>query len=179
MTNRIYVPLLGAAAVVYAWGPLTHAAEHRSSGTLHDTVQHASLSLNNTIKAKAAAKTRVETSTSTPLKLDPVVDVHVAKGRDVEFAMRVRNGGDKRVELTFPTAQTHDFIVRDESGREVWRWSDGRMFTSTLQSKVVDGRDTMSFEGTWSAPRPGRYTVHATLASGNHPLVTNASFQVP
>ena len=176
MRNNVYVPLLGAAALVYAWGPLTHAMDVRGAHhSLHDTVRNASHTLNTAVAAKShVRKSRNEAQ---PVSLDPAVDVKVS--RDVSFAMRVRNAGDKRVELTFPTAQTHEFTVRDSSGRTVWKWSDGRMFTQTLQTKVVDARDTMMFEGTWEAPHSGAYTVLATLASGNHPVEMRAAFRVP
>ena len=54
----------------------------------------------------------------------------------VRFAFHITNNANKRLELTFPSGQTHDIVVIDGGGREVWRWSEGRMFTQALQSRV-------------------------------------------
>src|SRR5687768_12774094 len=66
----------------------------------------------------------------------------VKAGEDVKFAFHITNGSAKRVELRFPSGQTHDLVVFDAQDREVWRWSDGRMFTQGLQNKMLSANDT-------------------------------------
>ena len=51
--------------------------------------------------------------------------------------LAVRNHTEWPVEFTFPTSQRFDFIVRDASGKEVLRWSDGRVFLQVI------GRETL------------------------------------
>ncbi len=106
------------------------------------------------------------------------LDVSV-KG-EVAIALHVTNNGARSMELTFPNGQTHDFVVLDSIGREVWRWSNGRMFTQALQNHVLDGNETMTYEASWSPPRtPGRYTAVASLMSENHPVERRVEFAVP
>jgi hypothetical protein len=101
--------------------------------------------------------------------------VSVAK-HSARFALQVKNVGRKHVELTFPSGQAYDFAVLDASGREVWRWSAGRMFTQGIQNRLLDSGDAMSADATWSAKAPGRYTVVATLRSTNFPTEERSDF---
>ena len=56
----------------------------------------------------------------------------------IEFDFRVTNSTPRKLEAPLPTGQTHEVVVVDSLGREVWRWSAGRMFTQALQNKLVD-----------------------------------------
>ena len=105
------------------------------------------------------------------------LDVRVSD--NVQFALRVVNEGDKKVELNFPSGMTHDIAVLDETGRQVWRWSDGRLFTAAYQNKVLRSDDTLSYSGSWRAPAPGRYTAVARLVSQNYPMERRVEFAIP
>jgi len=96
----------------------------------------------------------------------------------VHFALRVRNDGDRKVEVNFPSGMTHDIAVLDESGRQVWRWSEGRLFTAAYQNKVLRSDDTLSFSESWTPAVPGRYTAVARLVSNNYPQVQRVAFAV-
>ncbi len=98
---------------------------------------------------------------------------------DVRFDLAVTNDGDKKAELEFPSGQTHEIVVTTADGREVWRWSNGRMFTQAIQNKVLRTADTLRFNEQWTPDAPGRYVAVATVASANYPLVQRAEFVVP
>lgn len=146
-----YIPVLllaAAAAVFYACGPRSHAAEPESEP--------------------------VATGPGFASSLDVTV-------RDrVGLALRVTNNGTRRLELTFPNGQTHDFVVLDSVGREVWRWSDGRLFTQPLLNDVLDESETVTYQASLPLPStPGRYTAVAKLMSENHPMQRRVDFSVP
>jgi hypothetical protein len=105
--------------------------------------------------------------------------VHAADS-SVRLALHVVNTSKKRVELTFPSGQTYDFVILDSLGREMWRWGTGRMFTQALRNKLLAGGETMDMEETWSsAPLPpGKYTARGTLTSLNYPLVQETEFTI-
>jgi hypothetical protein len=96
----------------------------------------------------------------------------------VHFALRVINEGDRKIELNFTNGMTHDFAVLDERGHQVWRWSDGRLFTSAYQNRVLRSDDTLSFNESWKPLTPGRYTAIARLASQNYPQEQRVTFAV-
>jgi hypothetical protein len=103
----------------------------------------------------------------------------VKLGEDVKFSFHVTNGSNKRVELRFPSGQTHDVAVLDAQGREVWRWSRGRMFTQAMQNKVLGAADTLTFTETWRPEHDGTYTAVASLLSQNYPSQQRAEFSLP
>ena len=85
------------------------------------------------------------------------------------------------MELTFPTGQTHDFTVVDTLGRELWRWSAGRMFTQAIRTKLLGRGETLELEETMKTEKPlppGRYTVRAELTSSNFPIKREAGFAI-
>lgn len=115
-------------------------------------------------------------NTNANAPLAPTLDISVNDG--VRFAFEVANESSKKLELTFADGRTHDVIVLDSLGREVWRWSEGRMFTQNVQNKVLRSSDALQFEEAWTNPQPGTYTAVATLASVNYPLEQRVAFTV-
>lgn len=103
----------------------------------------------------------------------------VKLGDDVKFSFHVTNSSAKRVELRFPSGQTHEVVVLDARGREVWRWSRGRMFTQAMQNKVLSATDTLTFTETWRPERAGTYTAVASLLSQNYPSEQRVEFSLP
>ncbi len=151
MNRSILSALLLTAAVAYACGPRARSAEPERS------------------KVVAA-----------PGKGSPIAAVLDVRIRDgIEFGFRVTNNATGKVELMFPSGQTHDFVVIDSGGREVWRWSEGRMFTQALQNKVLESNASVSWAAAWrSEVPPGRYVAVATLLSENKPLEERVEFEV-
>lgn len=146
MLTRITVPLLAAAVIIFACGPHPRAVENSS---------------------RSAGKKNVGV----------VSTVHVdANASDVNFSLAVQNGTSKQVELSFPDGRTHDFVVLDEKGTEVWRWSAKRMFTQAVQNRLLDSRDSVVYNEKWHAPGAGKYTVVAVLNSKNFPMEKRMDF---
>lgn len=108
--------------------------------------------------------------------LTPSLDIDV--NEKVRFAFHVANDGVKKLELLFADGRTHDVVVLDSIGREVWRSSEGRLFTQSVQSKVLRASDRIAFEEAWDTARPGSYTAVATLASSNFPVEQRVAFTV-
>lgn len=106
-------------------------------------------------------------------------DVSVKNG--VELALHITNTANHAIEINFPSGETHDFAVLDSAGREVWRWSNGRMFTQSVRNKLLGAGETLTFEEKWEgAPREaGHYTVVAKLTSSNHPVEQRVEFALP
>ena len=152
MRSRLLALLLCAGALVLACGPRAHSNEAASNATQHVTDSGAVLA----------------------------TSLNVSVERGVQFAFHVTNNSEKGIELRFPSSQTHDFVVLDSIGREVWRWAGDRMFTSAMQTKMLGARETMKVEEDWDpAGKKGRFTVVAKLTSRNHPLEEKAEFAVP
>jgi hypothetical protein len=148
--NRIVVlALILLATVAYACGPRARSAEPE--------------------------RARPKTVEGPPILSQ--LDVKIRDG--IEFAFRVTNNEPRKIELLFPSGQTHDFAVVDSLGRTVWRWSDGRMFTQAYQNKFLASGDSFTIEGAWRAEvPPGKYVAVASLKSDNKPVEQRVSFEV-
>lgn len=170
MLSRFAVPVLCAIAIAFACAPRPHSAESK-------TVD-AALSTRGVMPNPAPRKKpKPEELARQPLA--SAIDVAVGRAKDVRFQLHVTNRGDKNLELMFPSGQTHEFAVTDETGHEVWRWSEGRMFTQALQSKLLAGEETATYTETWNpGTRTGRFTVVATLRSTSHTVLQTAEFEI-
>ena len=147
-------PLLVAAALAFAYA-VPPPSSHPSDAT------------------RAAARRLAAGGDTVEASLDVTV------GQAVKFNLHVTNASPKRVELRFPSGQTHDVAVLDAQGREVWRWSRGRMFTQAIQNKILGASDTLTFSETWHPDQPGSYTAVATLLSENFPVEQRVDFSLP
>ncbi len=149
MTNRLIIPLLCAATVAFARGTTNHKETLAASS------------------ANGNSKSELTSSFS------------VNSNHGVEFKLDVRNNTKKMIELRFADGQTHDFVVQDASGKEVWRWSADRMFTQALQNKLVKASETATFSEDWDAKdMHGKFTAIATLRSNNHPIEERVDFEL-
>ncbi len=160
MNTRFAIPLLCAAAIAFACGPLA-----RSSASARTPAPHKSA----TSKKKA------------PVTQPLASSLAVRVGPTVAFELRVANATDKEVELTFPSGQTHDITVVDASGAVVWQWSADRFFTQSLQNRSISPRDTTTFDGEWTPPAGvhGPLTAVATMTDEGRQAEARASFVLP
>jgi hypothetical protein len=82
--------------------------------------------------------------------------------------------------VKFPTGQTHDIVVLDSTGREVWRWAEGRMFTEARQYRGISGGDSLVLEEGWESPGvAGKLVAVAVLKSTNYPIEHKVEFTLP
>lgn len=110
------------------------------------------------------------------MSLDAGLDV-TATPDSVEFAFTVENATPETVDLEFRSGLVADFAVFDD-GEEVWRFSDGKMFTQALQSETLAPGETFTYPAKWEEPVPGEYEVIATLQTRNTGVEAHASFTV-
>jgi hypothetical protein len=170
MNSRLVITLLCAGAVAFACGPRSRSEA---------PVALASAVPVRTTPQAAPRITRKSTARA-EVKIVSQFDVQT-KGRDAQFALTIKNVGNRHAEVDFANGQRYDFVVIDSAGREVWHWSDGRMFTQSVQNKQLGSGETMRVSETWKKPpvAPGKYTVVATLKSSNYPTEQRADFVLP
>jgi intracellular proteinase inhibitor BsuPI len=168
--RNLLIPLLCLGAVAFACGPRSH-----SEASLVSVNIAAPLAASVAPVAHVARKTpRKEQQ----VRIAPSFTVSVDH-KTIHFALDVTNPSKKDVELTFPDGQTHEFVVLDGVGRELYRWGEGRMFTQSVQNKTIDGGETLHVaERAALDLQPGSYVAVATLRSSNFPVQEKVSFEV-
>ena len=162
--SRVAIALLCAGAFVFACGPRPHS----------EAASTASLTTAAPIVQQGTQRDRSDDG-----KLATLLQVKV--GRDgVDFALDITNEAKKHVEVTFPNGQTHEFVVVDSIGREVWRWSTSRLFTQAVQNKLLSPGESLRIAERWERPTiHGKYTAIATLNSTNYPVQERVQFVLP
>jgi hypothetical protein len=156
MDNRIILPLLCAASVAFAAAPFSHDEKPIATVSRHTGENAAPI---------------VTTFDVTRPKND---------AEKLRFSLNVKNNTTKMLELRFPDGQTHDFVVKDFAGKEIWRWSEGRMFTSAMRSETLKGKGETVFEESWDTQgQHGSFTAVAILRSNNFPIETSVQFMLP
>jgi hypothetical protein len=88
---------------------------------------------------------------------------------EVTMVLRVQTNSPITQTIRFPTGQEFDAVVRDEHGRVVWKWSDGRVFVQAEHDTILTSH--------WAVPiaiprsvlkrflGPATYTVQAWLTA--------------
>ena len=160
MNSRLLITLLCAGAVALACGSL---ARNSSSAT----------QVTSSTKHKAPALTATG-SASVNGNFAVNVEPHALR-----FALDLTNQSKKKVELAFPSGQEYEFTVVDSLGREVYRWGSGRMFTQSVQNKLLGSGDTMRIDERAITTLPhGKYVAVATLRSSNFPMTHSSAFEL-
>lgn len=158
MNTRLLISLLCAGAVALACGSLSR----------RDTsVAHKTSSMRHSIR---------KTSDADAPNVNGNFAVNV-EPHALHFALNLTNDSNKHVELSFPNGQQYDFTVLDSVGREVYRWGAGRMFTQSVQNKLIGGEKTMHIDERAEMTLPhGKYIAVATLRSSNFPMTQSSTF---
>jgi hypothetical protein len=168
MNTRLAISLLIAGALAFACGPRSHSEAPAALASALPV---------NANPAPAPEKITRRSSTRSATKIEPSFDVAVTQ-RVVRFTFDITNASTKHLELDFANGQAYDFVVVDSLGREVWRWSKGRLFTQGVQNKQLSAGGAMQARETWKRAVPGHYTAIATLRSANFPIQQHADFVV-
>ena len=95
----------------------------------------------------------------------------------VEFAFTVTNAGSETVDLHFSDAAKAEFVVQDGS-REVWRFTEGRVFAQMLSTDRLEPTESVTYDGEWDGASQGAYTVIAELQAREATCTARAEFEV-
>ncbi len=167
------VAALGCAACSDRSSPLTRTG---ASGQVltYAGVDGQQQSLSLPARGEAMAQSA---SAGAPITLN----LRVTPGVDnVTFELAANNASEKRHELRFADGQEVDFIVRDARGRDVWTWSDGRLFTQPMRTHLLEQHESRDYEAMWQESLPrGTFTAVARFRSENHPATAQVVFSLP
>ena len=87
----------------------------------------------------------------------------------VQVFFTIQNNHELIKTFTFPSAQKYDFVISDNQGRELIRWSKSREFSDAASTTIINPGEKIRF--TEQIPlivdgqklAPGQYTVTAIL----------------
>jgi len=171
MNTRLVISLLCAGALAFACGPRSHS---EATATVAKASPLATASVAKPVVVPTVPHSKKAVAKN-DARLDSKLNVTIDRNQ-AHLAFDVKNIGGKHAELSFASGQAYDFVVVDSLGKEVWRWSGGRMFTSGVQNKQLGVGDAMQVTESWGNAKPGRYTAIALLKSTNFPVEERVDF---
>lgn len=98
----------------------------------------------------------------------------------IKLTLRVVNGTSKPVRFSFRTAQRFDLIMLDTQGREVWRWSAGRIFAQALGEEILKpSGGELLYEAVARGEFPsGAYTVNGIVQALEGAMLTSITLTI-
>ncbi len=95
----------------------------------------------------------------------------------------LRNTTPQPIELVWPSGQRYDFVIRNEKGEVVWRWSEGKAFILLFGIESFRGErnytELIRLGTADGKPFPqGKYTLEAWLATQPRAYTATAAFEI-
>jgi len=96
-------------------------------------------------------------------------------GEPIKMTLKIFNYTEGEITFHFNTGQRYDFIIEDEKGNEIWRWSKDRMFVMVLGEETLGPTNpeiifTVEYK---DKPSPGFYKVTGILVPEDRPMSGN------
>jgi hypothetical protein len=105
---------------------------------------------------------------STAIQLETKLEA-IQKDEKVVFNLTLSNVGSEDAELTFSSGQQFEIVVKNEDNKEVYRYSEGRMFTQALITEQIKAGEQLEWKIEWDQKTNsnlvanGEYTVSAEV----------------
>ena len=101
-------------------------------------------------------------------------------GQPILITFEVFNHTSVPVRLDFNSGQRYDFVIEDNGGNEIWRWSAGKMFTMAMgQEELGPGNSRLIYEIEYAARlKPGQYKVIGILTDARRQTSATISVDV-
>jgi len=96
-------------------------------------------------------------------------------GEPIMMTLKILNYTKEDIVFHFNTSQRYDFIIEDEEGNEVWRWSEVRMFAMVLGEETLGPTNTeiIYTAGYKDKLSPGYYKVTGIFVAQDRPMSGN------
>jgi len=102
-----------------------------------------------------------------------------APGSTLGVRLTLRSTNPDPLTLTYPSGQTYDLKIFDESGKTVYTWSAGRVFIMIFrQEKFGPGERSYGVTVPLGELPPGRYRVQAYLTTNPQLFTGESSFEI-
>ncbi|MDD2710252.1 MAG: BsuPI-related putative proteinase inhibitor [Verrucomicrobiae bacterium] len=135
-------------------------------------------------EGRSDAMTRVKAPPNFKVQLLMEPKVFTETNAYLRAKMVATNQGKDRFLLEFPTAQHFDFVIINQAGNEVFRWSADKEFESRVSTTLVNKNEKISysqdiFSGTNKVVNlaPGEYKVRGEITAKT-PFMVETTFRI-
>lgn len=100
-----------------------------------------------------------------------------------QFIINLTNKSNEEKKLEFSSSQKYEIIVTDENQTEMYRYSEGKMFTQAMDHVLIKADDTIQWEETLEMNKKelkkGFYEVQVSVLSTKpNNLVSSKPFEI-
>jgi hypothetical protein len=110
------------------------------------------------------------------------VTVRPGSNSDVALVATLQLDVDEPLRVRKPTAQDFDVVLKDEFGRAIWRWSDGKVFPAAIEERDLLGQLSYQVDiparPNGEALNAGKYVVEGWFTSGDDRIQFSAATSV-
>ncbi|MFC4619317.1 BsuPI-related putative proteinase inhibitor [Camelliibacillus cellulosilyticus] len=96
----------------------------------------------------------------------------------VKLSFALKNQTERDVTYHFNTAQRFDYIIKDQNGAIVKKFSHGRMFAQVLGEMTLKANGEKTFQDTIPSLAPGNYTAEFWLTANESQPKASKAFVV-
>ena len=97
-------------------------------------------------------------------------DDEFERDEELKVSIEIMNTGRDDINLRFNSAQKYNIYIKSLSGRILYSWNEGKMFSQALQNIEIEGQNSLSFEEKigLSQFRKGNYIVEIEIVADNY-----------
>ncbi len=101
-------------------------------------------------------------------------------GEPIIITLKIFNYTEEEITFHFNTGQRYDFIIEDEEGSKIWRWSEDKMFTMVLGEEILGptNPEVIYTAGYREKLSPGYYKVTGIFVAKDRPMSGNVIIMV-
>lgn len=95
--------------------------------------------------------------------------LETAEGSGLAVWLRLVPGTEEEVVLLYNDSQEYDFVLWDDQGMPIYRWSDGKAFAQSTHTRSISWNTELQHEAVVELNEPlrdGRYVLEAWLTTG-------------
>ncbi|WP_138420483.1 BsuPI-related putative proteinase inhibitor [Aquibacillus sediminis] len=117
---------------------------------------------------KQAGEEQVEENTVSMENVELSTDALI-EGDQAKFVLELENTNEEDVDLLMPSGKKYEIVVTNDEGEEVYRYSEGKMFTQALETVTIPADDKVAWEEEWDLHsedelvEEGEYNVDFTV----------------
>ena len=96
-------------------------------------------------------------------------------GEPIKMTLKIFNYTEEEITFHFNTGQRYDFIIEDEEGSEIWRWSQNMMFTMALGEETLGSTNPeIIYKAEYKDKlSPGYYKITGIFVAQDKPMSGN------